>query len=98
MFAESRKEVFLQEQADLESLTETLSDVVARRRLRASASQISRATRAARSRRLSFEAVIKRHYEAHLEDKREESKERERQAKRAGSIDRSRGPGGRVRL
>lgn len=83
-------------QSDLEILTETLSgtcslqmlsqnsiDVVARRRLRASANQISRATFLARSRRLEFEAVIKRHYEAYEQDKLAESKESQSRSNRS---------------
>lgn len=45
-------------QADLESTVETLSDVVARRRLRASQSQIVQATRAAKQKRIEFESLL----------------------------------------
>ena len=45
-------------QSDLETLTEMLSDVVARKRLRASRSQIVHATRAARTRRLELEDMV----------------------------------------
>ncbi|RYG70190.1 hypothetical protein EON64_00845 [archaeon] len=45
-------------QADLESTVETLSDVVARRRLRAAEKQIIQATRAAKQKRVEFESLI----------------------------------------
>jgi len=45
-------------QADLEGNVETLSDVVARRRLRAGRDQIALATRAASSKRIEIETVI----------------------------------------
>ena len=50
---ESRRQTFELLQSDLEVITEMLSDVVARRRLRASKPQIVQATRAARSKRVS---------------------------------------------
>jgi len=91
MYAESRREVFEQAQADLEALTETLSDVVARRRLRASNTQIARATRAARAGRLDLEAVIRRHYEAYDQDKKQEKLEQTQYAQSAGARRRSTG-------
>lgn len=45
-------------QADLESTIEMLSDVCARRRLRASESQIAQATRAAKQKRVEFESLL----------------------------------------
>lgn len=45
-------------QSELEAIVETLSDVVARRRLRAGRDQISLVTRAARSKRIELESVI----------------------------------------
>lgn len=51
-------------QSDLEAMVETLSDVVARRRLRAARSQISLATRAAKSKRIELEYVIISHVAA----------------------------------
>lgn len=45
-------------QSDLETVTEMLSDVVARKHLRASHTQIVQATRAARSKRLEMEACL----------------------------------------
>lgn len=54
----SRKQSYEQLQADLESLVEMLSDVVARKRLRASKAQIEQATSAARSKRIEFEFFI----------------------------------------
>lgn len=55
---ESRIETIERARSDLETLTETLSNIVARKRLRASRSEIERATRAARSQRLEFEMII----------------------------------------
>jgi len=54
----SRKQSYEQLQSDLESLVEMLSDVVARKRLRASKAQIDQATAAARSKRIEFEYFI----------------------------------------
>mmetsp|Transcript_5318 Transcript_5318/g.5819 ORF Transcript_5318/g.5819 Transcript_5318/m.5819 type:complete len:1186 (-) Transcript_5318:647-4204(-) len=45
-------------QSDLESTVETLSDVVARRRLRASQNQINQATQAAKQKRVEFETFL----------------------------------------
>mmetsp|Transcript_32887 Transcript_32887/g.47510 ORF Transcript_32887/g.47510 Transcript_32887/m.47510 type:complete len:1304 (-) Transcript_32887:148-4059(-) len=45
-------------QSDLEAMVETLSDVVARRRLRASRNQIALATRAAKSKRIELEYLL----------------------------------------
>jgi len=53
-----RKRTFEFLQSDLEMLTEMLSDVVARRRLRASKNQIMEASRAARNKRVEFEDMI----------------------------------------
>lgn len=53
-----RKRTFEFLQSDLEMLTEMLSDVVARRRLRASKNQIMEASRAAKNKRLEFEDMI----------------------------------------
>jgi hypothetical protein len=53
-----RKHDYEQLQADLEMLTEMLSNVVARRRLRAAMSQIEQARRSARSKRIEFEETI----------------------------------------
>mmetsp|Transcript_19069 Transcript_19069/g.31890 ORF Transcript_19069/g.31890 Transcript_19069/m.31890 type:complete len:1165 (+) Transcript_19069:214-3708(+) len=58
VLVESRKESIERARSDLETLTETLSNIVARKRLRASRSEIERATRAARSQRLEFEMII----------------------------------------
>lgn len=55
---ESRKESIDRARSDLETLAETLSNIVARKRLRASRSEIERATRAARSQRLEFERIV----------------------------------------
>jgi hypothetical protein len=64
--------------------------VVARRRLRASANQISRATFLARSRRIEFEAVIKRHYEAYEQDKAAEAQEAQQARTRSSTRSASR--------
>lgn len=45
-------------QADLESTVETLSDILARRRLRASQTQITQATQAAKQKRVEFETFL----------------------------------------
>ena len=55
---QSRKQQFEQLQAGLESFVEMLSDVVARKRLRASKHQIEQATSAARSKRIELEQFI----------------------------------------
>ena len=54
---EARRD-FETHQTELEALTEMLSDVVARHRLRASSSQIKRAITAARSKRIEFEGFM----------------------------------------
>ena len=59
--------------------------MVARRRLRASNTQIARATRAARAGRLDLEAVIRRHYEAYDQDKKQEKLEQAQYAQSAGA-------------
>ena len=53
-----RKTEFEHLQTELESMTELLSNLVARRRLRASKSQIALATDAARAKRTEFEALL----------------------------------------
>ena len=58
MMLQGRNDPMDRARADLETLTETLSNIVARKRLRASMSEIERATRAARSQRLEFEHII----------------------------------------
>ena len=55
---QSKKLLFEQGQADLNSMTETLSDVVARRRLRASQTIIEQASKGARASRLEFERIL----------------------------------------
>ena len=55
----SQKHGFEQLQSELESFVEMLSDVVARKRLRASKSQIIQATRSAKSKRIEMEEYIK---------------------------------------
>lgn len=55
---QTRKLMFEQGQADLNARTETLSDVCARRRLRASRSIIDQATKAARMSRIAFERTL----------------------------------------
>lgn len=55
---QTRKLLFEQGQADLNARTETLSDVVARKRLRASRTIIGQATRIARLARLAFERIL----------------------------------------
>lgn len=55
---DERKRSFESLQSELEFLTELLSDVVARRRLRASRSQISQTTKAARSKRIELEDLV----------------------------------------
>jgi len=55
---DERKRSFESLQSELEFLTELLSDVVARRRLRASRSQIIQTTKAARSKRIDLEDIV----------------------------------------
>ena len=55
---DERKRSFESLQSELEFLTELLSDVVARRRLRASRSQIIQTTKAARSKRIELEDIV----------------------------------------
>lgn len=55
---DERKRSFESLQSELEFLTELLSDVVARRRLRASRSQIIHTTKAAKSKRIELEDIV----------------------------------------
>lgn len=55
---ERHRHVFTVLQGDLEAMVETLSDVVARRRLRATKAQIVLATRSAKSKRLEAEMCV----------------------------------------
>jgi hypothetical protein len=53
-----RQDQFVHLQSDLEVFTEVLSDVVARRRLRAAKSQVDQARMTARSKRIDFEQAL----------------------------------------
>ena len=52
---QSRRQTFERLQSELETYVEILSDICARKRLRASRAQIEQATKNARSKRIEFE-------------------------------------------